>query len=132
MPHFRKSAGILIKDRKLLIVRNEGKPFIGPGGKIEAGESDEQALVRELNEELAITVDPADLDDFGTFEAPAATNPSITISMHVFMVNKWTGKPEASSEIAEAVWISSTTNLPVDSIFAQEVIPRLKELDLID
>jgi 8-oxo-dGTP diphosphatase len=52
-------AGILLKRGKFLAVqRPEGKPFAGfwefPGGKIEAGESPQQALIRELVEEIGV------------------------------------------------------------------------------
>src|SRR5688500_4909971 len=43
-----KAAGILIKDRKTVVERSQGKPvFVQPGGRIEEGETAEQALVRE-------------------------------------------------------------------------------------
>lgn len=60
------SAAALLKDGKLLITeRPQGKSMAGlwelPGGKIEQGEIPERAIVRELQEELGITVYPHDL-----------------------------------------------------------------------
>jgi len=54
-------AGVLERDRKILICRRRADQphpleWEFPGGKIEAGESPEEALVRELQEELAIGV----------------------------------------------------------------------------
>ena len=54
-------AGILRRDDKILIAeRPLGKPYSGfwefPGGKVEANESGEAALIRELHEELGIEV----------------------------------------------------------------------------
>src|SRR5437868_15512312 len=54
-------AGILQKQEKLLVAeRPSGKPYAGywefPGGKVEKSESGEQAIKRELHEELGITV----------------------------------------------------------------------------
>jgi 8-oxo-dGTP diphosphatase len=56
------AVGVLIDadDRFLLTSRPEGKVYAGywefPGGKLEAGESVEEALRRELQEELGITI----------------------------------------------------------------------------
>ena len=59
-PYIRVAAGLIIDSRGRLLLgqRPEGKAWPGwwefPGGKIEAGETVEQALIRELDEELGI------------------------------------------------------------------------------
>jgi len=57
---------LLDGDGRLLIAkRPEGRPLAGlwefPGGKVEAGETPEHALIRELAEELGITIAESDL-----------------------------------------------------------------------
>lgn len=90
------AAGILIRpDRAFLLAsRPEGKPMAGywefPGGKIEAGESALQALERELNEELGITVVKAYPWLTQTFEYTHAR-----VQLHFFHVVEWQGEPVA-------------------------------------
>ena len=70
-PHVKKNwipvvAGILKKDAKILIgQRPENHTLAGlwefPGGKIELGETPEEALARELNEELGIEAEVGEL-----------------------------------------------------------------------
>jgi ADP-ribose pyrophosphatase YjhB (NUDIX family) len=49
--------GIIIKNRKILVCKNKKKDFYYfPGGHVEPGESAEYALVRELKEELNLSV----------------------------------------------------------------------------
>jgi 8-oxo-dGTP pyrophosphatase MutT (NUDIX family) len=129
-----KAGGILIQNRKFLVSRSKGKNFfISPGGKLLEGESPEDALIRELQEELAITVAPADLGTFGVFYAPAAEQEDRLLRMDVFVVNQWDGEVRPSSEIEEILWIdSSSTGIPLGSIFEHEVLPRLKKEGLID
>ena len=61
------AVGVLIRPdgEFLLTSRPAGKAYAGywefPGGKLEAGESVVQALARELQEELGITIGPASL-----------------------------------------------------------------------
>ena len=51
-----KSAGIIIKDGALLVLRSKGKDtFYAPGGKLDSGETPEQAMSRELYEEVGLT-----------------------------------------------------------------------------
>jgi len=61
----RVVAGVLMRDGLFLIARRkEGKSLAGywefPGGKLEANESPEQALIRELKEEFSIEISVGD------------------------------------------------------------------------
>jgi 8-oxo-dGTP diphosphatase len=130
-----KAGGIILKDRRLLVVRTRFKDiFNTPGGKLEAGETAAAALVRELQEEININVDEADLDTFGTFYAQASGQTSKSIRMDVFTVKTWRGDIIAASEIEEVRWIDSSDSetIPLGSIFHHEVIPRMKKQSLID
>lgn len=70
--HIHNAAGILIKNKKLLVERSIDKDYyIAPGGSVEKGESVKQALIRELLEEFRIKVYDNDLEEFGTFTAQA-------------------------------------------------------------
>ncbi len=131
-----KAAGIIIKDRRLLVERSKGKDvFVAPGGKLEPGETSVQAAIRELKEEFQLNITENDLEEFGTFYAEAAGshNTGKKLRMDVFTV-KYTGKIIPDSEVEEVRWISSDipADIEVGSIFAHEVLPRLKEQGLVD
>lgn len=130
-----KAAGIILKDRKMLVERSQGKPaFIGPGGRIEPGETPAQALVREMKEEFGITVLESDLEPFDSYSATAANHPGQQVHMEVFLVKRWQGEIAPHSEIEEIMWLSSNLpkNVTLGSIFAHEVLPELKRRGLID
>ena len=133
--HIHKAAGILIKDGKLLVSKSKNKEFfIAPGGKVEKGETMEEALVRELEEEFGIQVDESGFEKYGDFYDEAAGHPGIQLHMQAFIVKFWEGVPKPSSEIEEIRWIASDIpkNMKVGSIFEHQIIPRLKQEGLID
>ena len=128
-----KAAGILVRNKKLLVERSKGKEFfIAPGGSIEPGETPKQALIRELMEEFQVTVEEEDLAEFGTFRAAAAGQESKVVEMQVFTVKGWKGEPTADSEVEEVAWVTSSSSLRLGSIFEHEVVPRLKAANIID
>lgn len=60
MPTIDKVAWLHVVDGKLLAARSAGKDtWYLPGGKREEGESDVETLIREIAEELSVTLDPA-------------------------------------------------------------------------
>ena len=80
----------------LMASRPAGKGWAGwwefPGGKIEANETPEQGLIRELQEELGIT--PTKIQAWLTrrFDYPA-THDSVakTVKLHFYFVTEWQG-----------------------------------------
>lgn len=62
------------------------------GGHVEAGESKEQALVRELQEELGIT--PRHWVEFDTLFIPHYETESIQLCLNLYRVKDWSGTPE--------------------------------------
>ena len=78
--------------RVLLAQRPKGKPLEGlwefPGGKMGAGELPEEALIRELGEELGITVKPACLAPL-TFASHAYDD--FHLLMPLYVCRRWEG-----------------------------------------
>ncbi|ABI82239.1 NUDIX domain-containing protein [Francisella tularensis] len=62
----KTSALVCVRDNKILLVRvRDNTVWYFPGGKIDAGESPLQAIIRELNEELNIQMQQTELDYLG-------------------------------------------------------------------
>jgi 8-oxo-dGTP diphosphatase len=91
--------------RVLLAQRPEGKSMAGlwefPGGKIEAGETPEQSLIRELEEELGIAVKEACLAPL-TFASHSYE--SFHLLMPLYVCRRWEGTVTAREGQALA-WV---------------------------
>lgn len=102
-----KLAWIELKDKYILSTKSFGKDkYYIPGGKREAGESDKQALIREIEEELNVIVDSSTLIYIGTFEAQAHGHAEGIIVKMTCYSGKYSGELKASSEIEEIKWLN--------------------------
>lgn len=87
--------------RVLIAQRPAGKQMGGlwefPGGKMEPGERPEEALIRELSEELGITVKEPCLAPF-SFASHAY--PDFHLLMPLYVCRRWEGEPQAKEHTA--------------------------------
>ena len=120
------TAGIFVKDRCILLMRRApGQSAAGgweyPGGKIEPGESGEQCLRRELNEELCIDAEIGE---------KMAESTSKTIHLHAYRVNRYEGKIQLTvHDQMEWVPLSKLLDhdqLPADYLISQKLLEVLR------
>ncbi|PKI17993.1 NUDIX hydrolase [Colwellia sp. 12G3] len=102
-----KLAWLYIQDGKLLSARSKNKHlFYIPGGKREIGESDEQALVREIKEEISVTLIPSTIKYAATFKAQADGKNNDTIVKLTCYYADFHGTLSPDAEIEEIDFIS--------------------------
>jgi 8-oxo-dGTP diphosphatase len=132
MNHIDKLAWLYLKDRRLLVVRSQQKSlFYLPGGKREPGESDATALIREIGEELSVTLLPESMQFTEFFKAQADGKPQgVQVQLTCYQA-EYSGQLQPAAEIEELAWFNSA-DLDRSSLVATLVINWLKERDLID
>ncbi len=127
-----KIAWIYVKDRKVLGVQSKGKdtPFT-PGGKREGNETDDQALIREVKEEVSVDLIPDSLHYLTTVTAQAYGKPEgVIVEIKCYSAD-YDGELKPDSEIEKIGWLT-TVDAPRLGIPFQLIIKWLKEKDLID
>lgn len=115
--YFYLAAAIITdaSDRLLVVRKQNTHKFMLPGGKIEAGETPREALLRELEEEIALKIEASRPIFIQEYEAPAANEPDYRIKSNLFRVKLdeiLTIHPEA--EIAEIRWVEKDQTEGID------------------
>jgi 8-oxo-dGTP diphosphatase len=124
------AAGILLDSQQHFLMgqRPVGKPYAGywefPGGKVEAGETLFQALQRELQEELGITIHSS--VDLMMIEHDY---PHAYVRIHVSVIRDWTGEPTGCENQALSWQDLNRDQLTVDPLLpaALPMIQQLKQ-----
>ncbi|MFF7378851.1 NUDIX domain-containing protein [Streptomyces massasporeus] len=99
-----KVAWVLVRDGLVLVTRSHGRDrFYLPGGHREAGESDGETLVREIDEELRATIDAGSMVHVGTFEIGEGHPEHGPFRMICYTADHH-GELIPSREIAEMAW----------------------------
>ncbi|MBS7817940.1 NUDIX domain-containing protein [Wohlfahrtiimonas chitiniclastica] len=127
--YFYIAAAMVIdhKDRLLLVRKRNTEKFMLPGGKIDGTESPLEALMRELQEEIDLTITPDDAHFLQTYDAKAANEPDHRIESNLFRITLPEGitiTPQA--EIEEIVWLNATDYPTLN--FAPLVVERILPL----
>lgn len=119
----------IIRDEKVLIVRRARRPAFGvytlPGGGVEVGETLREAVIREVAEETALTIEPVAL---AGHREVIVRDEADRVSRHFVILPfacRWLGgEPVLNEELAEAQWMRPedvtglTTTEGLDEIIA--------------
>lgn len=111
----------LVRDDELLLAMKKrgfgvGR-WNGVGGKVEEGESLEQALVRECQEEIAVTPTTFEKVADITFNEVHEDERKI-MHVNVYLCTEWTGEPTESDEMRPA-WFKQS-DIPYDECWSDD------------
>ncbi len=132
MNEIDKLAWLFIKEKQLLTVRSRGKHiYYIPGGKRESNETDEQALVREIKEELSVDLLPETIKYAATFKAQAHDKPDGTLVKLSCYYSGFVGEIKPDAEIEEVMYLSYRDKMK-SSVVTQMVMDWLKTEGMIE
>ena len=113
----------IVRDGKVLLIKRAYAPYQHlwtlPGGRIEPGESIEQCAIREVTEEVGLTIRnprPVLVQSLGR---------DGTFRLAVFATGDFTGQVRASDEVADHKWLAPSalpaqrTTTPHDDVLAR-------------
>ena len=95
--------GIVVRDGAVVLVHNRRDEWELPGGKLEVGESPEQCVAREIDEELGLDVETAVLVDAWVYDVAAGTR---VLVLTYGCAERSERSPIVSAEHTRLAWIA--------------------------
>lgn len=115
------TVGFPIKGDRVLLGRKMNKIGAGCrngyGGGIHDGETPEQSIVRELEEEAGIKINPDTLDKVAEIDCynTKSDGETFTCKLYVYFFYQWEGDFQSSNEVSDPVWFNKQ-ELPLDEM----------------
>lgn len=95
----------------------QGK-FNGFGGKIQAGETNKAAALRELKEESGLIAHEENLEQVGYIEFFFSGHPELDHPVYIYLVRNWQGEPRETEEM-KPQWFS-TAEIPYNQMWQDD------------
>ncbi|MDB5185837.1 MAG: putative hydrolase [Candidatus Saccharibacteria bacterium] len=118
----------LLKDDQILLAMKKrgfgSNRYNGVGGKIEPGESEEQALIRECQEEIGVTPTRFKKVAENDFINDTGNDPW-RMFVHVYIATEWEGEPVETEEMAPE-WFK-LPEIPYDNMWVDDIhwVPQI-------
>ena len=131
MKEIDKIAFIKIENGQILSTKSKGKSkYYIPGGKRENNETDQQTLIREIQEELSVDIISESIEYVGTFKAQSdGAVEGVIVKMTCYKAN-YIGQLKENNEIEEIKWLKYK-DLNVISEVDKIIFKHLKENGLL-
>ena len=122
----------IVRDDKILLVKEKREDkFIIPGGVKEKNESDEQALKREIKEELGVDIVDGSLKFIGNFQDVSNENKNTLIKMSYY-VGEVNGEITPKEEVEKILWFDKKTDWnKVTHMTRYKLIPALIQRNIL-
>ena len=111
---------LLVEDGRVLLgMKKRGfgaGRWNGFGGKVEPGETIEEAAVRETSEECGVAI--AEMEKVGIHEFEFEKERGNILEVHVFRVDRWSGEPVETEEMEPRWFVFS--DIPYDTMWPDD------------